>query len=68
MMDVDAVHPIALLLGESEVTMSANVEGGVSKDPSAIIAVITGTGVDVVVSLQSCQRFTCGPSRCYSCR
>jgi hypothetical protein len=49
--DVDTVHPISLLLGESEVTMSANVEGSVSKDPSAIIAAIAGTGVDVMVSL-----------------
>ena len=66
-MDIDAVHPIILLLGESEATTSVNVEGGVSKDPSAIIAAITGTGVDVVVSLQSCRRFTCGPFRHCSC-
>jgi hypothetical protein len=52
--DVDAVCPVVLLLGESEVTMSANVEGGVLKDPSAIIAAIAGTGVDVIVSPQSC--------------
>ena len=55
--DVDAVHPIVLALGDSEVTMSAKVEGRVSNDPSAIIAVIAGTGVDVVLSLQSCLRF-----------
>jgi len=52
--DVDAVRPIVLLLGESEATASTNVEGGVSNDPSAIIAVIIGTGVDVMVSLQVC--------------
>jgi hypothetical protein len=55
LMDIDAVHPIAPLLGESNATMSANVFGGASNEPSVIIAVITGTGVDVVVcvSLQS---------------
>jgi hypothetical protein len=53
-MAIDTVHPVILLLGESEATVSTNVEGGVSKDPSAIIAAITGTGVDVVVSLQVC--------------
>jgi hypothetical protein len=37
-----------------EATASTNVEGGVSNDPSAIIAVITGIGVDVVFSLQVC--------------
>jgi hypothetical protein len=55
--DVDAVCPIVLVLGDSEVTMSTKVEGGVSNDPSAIIAVIIGTGVDVMLSLQSCLRF-----------
>jgi hypothetical protein len=55
--DVDAVHLVVLALGDSEVTMSAKVEGRVSNDPSAIIAAITGTGVDVVLSLQSCLRF-----------
>jgi hypothetical protein len=53
-MDVDAVCPIVLLLGESVVTVSANVEGGVLNDPSAIIAAIIGIGVDVVFSLQVC--------------
>jgi hypothetical protein len=60
-MDVDTVHPIILLLGESEATTSANVEGGVSNDPSAIIAAIAGTAVDIMFSLQICHRFTCGP-------
>jgi hypothetical protein len=55
--DVDAVHPVVLVLGDSEATMFAKVEGRVSNDPSAIIAAITGTGVDVVLSLQSCLRF-----------
>jgi hypothetical protein len=50
-MDVDTVYPIILLLGESKATASTNVEGSVLKDPSAIRAVITGTGMDVVVSL-----------------
>jgi hypothetical protein len=64
--DIDAVHPIVLALGDSEATMSTKVEGRVSNDPSAIIAVIAGTGVDVVVSLQSCLRFCA--SRCCSWR
>jgi hypothetical protein len=67
-MDVDPVHPIILLSGESEATVSANVEGGVSDDPSAIIAVITGIGVDDVFSLQISQGFSCGPSEHCSCR
>ena len=53
-MDIDTVCPVVLLLGKREATASASVEGGVSNDPSAIIAAITGTGVDVVVSLQVC--------------
>jgi hypothetical protein len=53
LVDIDTVHPVGLSLGESEATTFANVKGGVSKDPSAIIAVIVGTGVDVMVSLQS---------------
>jgi hypothetical protein len=67
-MDVDAVHPIILPLGESKATVSANVEGSVSNDPSAIIAAIPGIGVDVVVSLQVCLRFTCSPLRHCSSR
>jgi hypothetical protein len=67
-MDIDAVCPIMLLLGESEVTVSANMEGGVSNDPSAIIAAITGTGVDVMFSLQVCWRSICGSLECCSCR
>jgi hypothetical protein len=55
--DVDAVCSIVLALGDSEATMSTKVEGGVSNNPSAIIAVIAGTGVEVVLSLQSCLRF-----------
>jgi hypothetical protein len=55
--DVDAVHPIIPALDDSEATMSTKVEGGVSNDPSAIIAAITGTGVDVMLSLQSYLRF-----------
>jgi hypothetical protein len=51
MIDIDIVCPVILLLGESEATASANVEGSVLNDPSAIIAAIAGTGVDVVVSL-----------------
>jgi hypothetical protein len=65
--DIDAVHPIILLLGESVATTSTNVEGGVLNDPSAIIAVITGTGVDVVFSLQVCQRSICGPLDHFAC-
>ena len=65
--DVDTVHPIILLLGESVATTSTNVEGGVLNDPSAIIAVITGTGVDVVFSLQVCQRSICGPLDHFAC-
>jgi hypothetical protein len=63
-MDVDAVCPIILALGDSEATMSAKVEGGVSNDPSAIIAAIVGTGVEVVLSLQSCLRFGTSLSVC----
>jgi hypothetical protein len=58
LMDVDAVCPIVLALGESKATVSAKVEGGVSNDPSAIIAAIIGTGVDVIFSLQSCLRLS----------
>jgi hypothetical protein len=61
-MDVDTVCSVILLLGKSEATASAKVKGGTLNDPSAIIAVITGTGVDVVFSLQICHRFGCGPS------
>jgi hypothetical protein len=55
LVDIDAVHPVGLLLGESEATMSVNVEGGVSNDPSAVIAMIAGAAVDVMfcASLQS---------------
>ena len=49
-MDVDTVHLDVLLLGESEVTASTKVKGGILNDPPAIIAVIAGTGVDVVFS------------------
>jgi hypothetical protein len=52
--DIDTVHSVILALGDSEATTSTKVEGGVSNDPSAIIAVITGTGVDVMFSLQTC--------------
>jgi hypothetical protein len=52
-MDVDAVHSVILALGESKATASTKVEGGVSNDPSAIIAGIAGTGVDIMFSLQS---------------
>jgi hypothetical protein len=45
--DVDTVHPIVLLLGESEATVSTKVEGGVSNDPSA------GTIWIQIVSCQS---------------
>ena len=51
-MSIDTVHPVVLLLGESKVTASINVEGSVLNDSSTIMAAITGTGVDVVVSLQ----------------
>jgi hypothetical protein len=68
MMDVDAVCPIILALGDSEATTSAKVEGGVSNDPSAITAVIAGTGVEVVLSLQSCLRFGTSLSVCCSWR
>jgi hypothetical protein len=61
-MDVDTVCPVVLLLGESEVTVSTKVEGGISNNPSAIIAAITCTGVNVMFSLQICHRFCCGPS------
>jgi hypothetical protein len=59
--DIDAVCPVILALGDSKATMSAKVEGGVTNDPSAIIAAITGTGVEVVLSLQSCLRFGLSP-------
>jgi hypothetical protein len=55
-MDVDAIHPVVLVLGDNEVTMSAKVKGRVSNDPSAIIAAIVGTGVEVMLSLQSCRK------------
>jgi hypothetical protein len=64
--DVDAVHPVILLPGESKATVSAKVEGGILNDPSAIIAAIAVTGVDVMFSLQICCRFGCGPSKCCS--
>jgi hypothetical protein len=57
-MDVDVVCPIILVLCESKATVSAKVEGGVSNDPSAIIAAIAGTGVNVMFSLQSCLRLS----------
>jgi hypothetical protein len=63
-MDIDAVHPVVLALGESKATASAKVEGGVSNDPSAIIAAIAGTGVDIVFSLQSCLRLSAPLSMC----
>ena len=66
MVDVEAVCRVILALGDNEATMSTKVESRVSNDPSAIIAVIAGTGVDVVVSLQSCLRFCA--SRCCSWR
>jgi hypothetical protein len=57
-MDVDTVRPIVLVLGESKAIVFAKVEGGVSNDPSAIIAAIAGTGVDIVFSLQICLRLS----------
>jgi hypothetical protein len=57
MVDVEAVCPVILALGDNEATMSTKVESRVSNDPSAIIAAITGTGVEVVFSLQSCLTF-----------
>jgi hypothetical protein len=64
MVDIDAVCFIVLALGDSEVAMSAKVKGRVSNNPSAIIAAIAGTGVDVVLSLQSCLRFGTSLSVC----
>ena len=56
MVDVEAVCPVILALGDNEATMSTKVESRVSNDPSAIIAAIVGTGVEVMLSLQSCRK------------
>ena len=55
LMDIEAVCLISLLLDESTATTSANVVGGVSNEPFAVIAMIAGAGIDVVfcISLQS---------------
>jgi|HubBroStandDraft_3_1064219.scaffolds.fasta_scaffold67000_3 hypothetical protein len=55
LVDVYDVCPTGSLLDESAATVSATVKGAVSNDPSAIIAAIIGTGVDVMFSLQICQ-------------